>query len=390
MNVATDAWVPVATTHGTTTVGLRQAVTDPHILDLAAGGLEYTGLLALLVHISPDPEGWFASHDLDHQRFGQEPALPVRERATPRLLDEQALIPRPTRSLEWGDTMRLLLAIQAWDASGIRPAAADDPDGSGGRRYPAGVGWAGPGRIMLAQGATLQDTIRLNMPAPGARPLAPTRRRIRCTWEGTTCTSMVTTYALGGDIDRPGPWGITRDGKPMIWLADRPAWEVADQIIAGRPAHLPATGRFRIIGVDWGPQFSRLTDALDDTLTIAADVDLEATHLLITQVVGLLTLLARNLRAARGLTDPTPTPADRQHLREILDPQARALLAGREVDWQPIYQDITHQAEDASSTPGVWTRHPNPAEAERYAAGRLYNLTHPQLAAPGGDGRRDL
>jgi hypothetical protein len=378
MNIAADPWIPVITRPGTTMVGLRQAVTDPDILDLAATPLEYTGLLALLVQAAPDLDGWCATHDLDHERFGQDPDLPVRERATPRLLDEQALIPRPTRSLDWAETMRVLLTIQAWDAAGIRPGARDDPDGQSGRRYPAGVGWAGPGRIMLAQGTTLQDTIRLNTPTPQARPLAPTRRRIRCTWDDTTCTSMVATYALGGDIQRPGPWGLTRDGQPMIWLQDRPAWELVDEIVAGRPAHLPAAGRFRIIGVDWGPQFSRLDAVLDDTLTIADRIDLAATHTLIAEILSTLRGFVRNLRRARGLADATPAPSDRMHIREVLDAPARALLAGQEPDWEPVYQDITRQAEDAASVPGVWKRHPTPAEAERYAAGHLHNLTHPE------------
>lgn len=379
-NLATDPWIPVVTTAGVETVGLHRALTDRSIRDMTLDPLEYTGVLALLVqiHATGDAPGWLRGHadDLDHRQFGQDLDLRMQSERH-RWLDEQELIPQRTQRMDWASTARTLLAIQAWDPAGIRGAATDDPDTTRGKRYPVGVGWAGPGRIMLAQAATLLEAIAANTPGD-VDALAPSRRRVRCDWDGDTCIGITSTYALGPDIERPGPWGLRYEGKPLAYGADRRPWEVLDRLMTGRPAHLPASGRFRIIGVDWGPQRSTVVDALEDHLDIHADVDVEAAHHLIWGVWTTLWVLARNLRAALGAADPTPTTEQLLTIREVLDQPARAILAAAAPEWGPVHAHVTREAADAGRMSArAWRGDMTPPRAELIARRELRSLVMP-------------
>lgn len=68
-------------------------------------------------------------------------------------------------SLSLAEATRWLIAIQAWDYSGIKPGAVGDPRIKGRRGYPIGTGWAGFTGGVVLQGTHLAQTLMLNTPA---------------------------------------------------------------------------------------------------------------------------------------------------------------------------------------------------------------------------------
>lgn len=69
------------------------------------------------------------------------------------------------QALSPAEAARWLIAIQAWDYSGIKPGAVDDPRVKGGKGYPIGTGWAGFTGGVIVHGAHLGETLLLNTPA---------------------------------------------------------------------------------------------------------------------------------------------------------------------------------------------------------------------------------
>lgn len=68
-------------------------------------------------------------------------------------------------SLTFAEAARWVVHAQAWDWSGIKTGAVGDPRVKGGRGYPLGVGWAGWLGGVLLEGATLKETLLLNLMA---------------------------------------------------------------------------------------------------------------------------------------------------------------------------------------------------------------------------------
>jgi CRISPR system Cascade subunit CasA len=70
---------------------------------------------------------------------------------------------RGVRSLDAPEAARWLVHTQAFDPSGIKSGAVDDPRVTGGKGYPIGIAWAGNLGGVLLQGTTLRETLLLNL-----------------------------------------------------------------------------------------------------------------------------------------------------------------------------------------------------------------------------------
>lgn len=66
-------------------------------------------------------------------------------------------------SLTYAEAARWLVHCQAFDISGIKTGAVGDDRVKGGRGYPIGVGWSGLIGGVLLEGATLKETLLLNL-----------------------------------------------------------------------------------------------------------------------------------------------------------------------------------------------------------------------------------
>lgn len=68
-----------------------------------------------------------------------------------------------TASIDEAEAARWLVHCQAFDPSGIKSGAVGDARVKGGKGYPIGTGWAGQLGLVLLEGATLKDTLLLNL-----------------------------------------------------------------------------------------------------------------------------------------------------------------------------------------------------------------------------------
>ncbi|OZM71260.1 type I-E CRISPR-associated protein Cse1/CasA [Amycolatopsis antarctica] len=66
-------------------------------------------------------------------------------------------------SLSFAEAARWLVHCQAFDPSGIKSGAQDDPRTKGGKGYPIGTGWCGRIGTVLVEGATVRETLLLNL-----------------------------------------------------------------------------------------------------------------------------------------------------------------------------------------------------------------------------------
>ena len=102
-----------------------------------------------------------------------------------------------------------LLHAQAYDPSGIRSGLVDDPQSQGGRSYPTGPAWCGQTATVWLRGASLEETLMLNLvPADSGHLQGPTldSPEAACTWEGSEIeTGVRRDYSREGD---PEPNGI--------------------------------------------------------------------------------------------------------------------------------------------------------------------------------------
>jgi CRISPR system Cascade subunit CasA len=70
--------------------------------------------------------------------------------------------------LPTAEAARWVVTCHAFDPSGIKSGAVDDPRVKGGKGYPIGTGWVGQLGLVLAQGRTLRETLLLNLARPEA------------------------------------------------------------------------------------------------------------------------------------------------------------------------------------------------------------------------------
>lgn len=66
-------------------------------------------------------------------------------------------------ALSLSEAARWLVHAQAFDPSGIKTGMQGDPRVKGGKGYPIGTGWVGRCGLIIAEGATLKDTLLLNL-----------------------------------------------------------------------------------------------------------------------------------------------------------------------------------------------------------------------------------
>ncbi|KTR37911.1 type I-E CRISPR-associated protein Cse1/CasA [Rothia kristinae] len=68
-------------------------------------------------------------------------------------------------ALSFAEAARYLVALQAWDYSGIKSGAIGDPRVKGGKGYPIGTGWTGRTGGVVLHGKNLAETLILNTAA---------------------------------------------------------------------------------------------------------------------------------------------------------------------------------------------------------------------------------
>lgn len=101
------------------------------------------------------------------------------------------------RRIEPSEAARWLVHTHAFDPSGIKTGAADDPKAKNGKGYPIGTGWCGQIGGILALGPTVRDTLLLNLIAREASEYVH----------------------IGGSRDLP-PWELEPD--TAMWQEERP------------------------------------------------------------------------------------------------------------------------------------------------------------------------
>jgi CRISPR system Cascade subunit CasA len=90
----------------------------------------------------------------------------------------------PDLSLSFAEAARRVVHCQAFDSSGIKSGAVGDERVKGGRGYPIGTGWAGLLGRLLPEGATLRETLLLNLTVRDYEPLARWSATDSPVWEG--------------------------------------------------------------------------------------------------------------------------------------------------------------------------------------------------------------
>ena len=66
------------------------------------------------------------------------------------------------KSISWSEAARWLVHVHAFDPSGIRSGAVDDPQVKNGKGYPIGPGWTGQIGVVTVNGENLEQTLLLN------------------------------------------------------------------------------------------------------------------------------------------------------------------------------------------------------------------------------------
>jgi CRISPR system Cascade subunit CasA len=89
----------------------------------------------------------------------------------------------PDLRLSFAEAARWVVHCQAFDPSGIKSGAVGDKRVKGGRGFPIGTGWAGLLGGVLPEGATLRQTLLLNLIARDFDPLARWRDTDAPVWE---------------------------------------------------------------------------------------------------------------------------------------------------------------------------------------------------------------
>jgi CRISPR system Cascade subunit CasA len=89
----------------------------------------------------------------------------------------------PDLSLSFAEAARWVVHCHAFDSSGIKSGADGDDRVKGGKGYPIGTGWAGLLGGVLPEGATLRETLLLNLIARDYAPLAQWSASDKPIWE---------------------------------------------------------------------------------------------------------------------------------------------------------------------------------------------------------------
>jgi CRISPR system Cascade subunit CasA len=88
----------------------------------------------------------------------------------------------PELSLSYAEAARWVVHCQAFDPSGIKSGAVGDTRVKGGKGYPIGTGWSGRLGCVVPEGATLRETLLLNL-IPSDFGTARSRDNDKPVWE---------------------------------------------------------------------------------------------------------------------------------------------------------------------------------------------------------------
>lgn len=91
--------------------------------------------------------------------------------------------------LSFDEATRWLIALHAWDYSGIKPGALGDPRVKGGKGYPIGRGWAGNTGGIVIHGEHLGQTLLLNTVPSSLFPSRQEALQDAPVWERETQTA---------------------------------------------------------------------------------------------------------------------------------------------------------------------------------------------------------
>ncbi|WIK64367.1 type I-E CRISPR-associated protein Cse1/CasA [Gleimia hominis] len=199
----------------------RAHLTDPDFTQVLSDRDEYTGWWFDNLE---DPQ-WLNSSPINdyldrwHERFelihSPKPFMQVNDLQTTsgKTLGIARIIPKAEKdqftmrdgqkreALSLPEAARWLIALQAYDYSGIKPGAVGDPRVKGGKGYPIGTGWTGTTGGVVLHGRCLAQTFILNLPV---NLMADDKRELDLPpWERTPDTSAPR------DVQRPlGPVDI--------------------------------------------------------------------------------------------------------------------------------------------------------------------------------------
>ncbi|MEX3610771.1 type I-E CRISPR-associated protein Cse1/CasA [Rothia sp. LK2588] len=93
-------------------------------------------------------------------------------------------------TLTFAEAARWLIAIHAWDYSGIKPGAWGDPRVKGGKGYPIGTGWSGNTGGIVIHGDNLGQTLLLNTDPSEIFPSREEALQDAPAWEREAQTSV--------------------------------------------------------------------------------------------------------------------------------------------------------------------------------------------------------
>ncbi|XVV06695.1 type I-E CRISPR-associated protein Cse1/CasA [Actinosynnema sp. CA-248983] len=115
-------------------------------------------------------------------------------------------------SLSFAEAARWLVHCHAFDPSGIKSGAVDDPRAKNGKGYPIGVAWSGLLGGVLPEGRTLRDTLLLNLAPRSTTAMARTHERDLPAWERD---------AVGPNEEEPGGRAPTGPVDLYTWQSRR-------------------------------------------------------------------------------------------------------------------------------------------------------------------------
>lgn len=130
-------------------------------------------------------------------------------------------------SLSFAEAARYLIALQAYDYSGIKSGAVGDPRVKGGKGYPLGVGWYGTTGKVIVHGKNLIETLlysldyeQLTSTTREAGELYPSAIADKPVWERVDPDTAAPRGFQGGDPDK-----YKDEPKPASGMCEILTWQ---------------------------------------------------------------------------------------------------------------------------------------------------------------------
>jgi CRISPR system Cascade subunit CasA len=137
---------------------------------------------------------------------------------------------RGVESVSFAEAARWLVHVHAYDTSGIKSGPIGDPRAKGGRGYPLGAGWCGEIGGLQLTGASLRETLLLNLVLGGRADFA---ERGLPVWDRAPHTAGPEQPVAGSPADE--------NGRRSTGISDLFTWQ-------GRRVRLERSGE-RVVGV---------------------------------------------------------------------------------------------------------------------------------------------